>query len=201
MSADRKSRSTLNWPVLAGQRPTTGRLEPGISSTDVSLRSPTWPHIPRKFTRQSHLASANAPKRLFSRPGSASRVGSIPIARSTFRCLASPYVVLGRVRAFCPVPTVSMRLQPVFWRSNVHSRLIDSVDRPVGRARAPWSLPSVTDPFLSLVTGSFEAVKNTEPYERWGILGLAGIAFRVATVFCENTAQKFAGARSPIYGL
>jgi hypothetical protein len=47
------------------------------------------------------------------------------------------------------------------------------------------------------VTGSFEAVKNTEPYERWGILGLAGIAFRVATVFCENTAQKFAGARSP----
>ena len=57
------------------------------------------------------------------------------------------------------------------------------------------------DPFLSLVTGSFEAVKNTDPYQRWGILGLAGIAFRVATVFCENTAQKFAGARSPIYGL
>ena len=35
-------------------------------------------------------------------------------------------------RAHCLVPTVSMRLQPVFWRPNVHSRLIDSVDRPVG---------------------------------------------------------------------
>jgi hypothetical protein len=60
---------------------------------------------------------------------------------------------------------------------------------------------SALTPFLSLVTGSFEAVKNTEPYERWGILGVARIAFRVATVYCENTAQKFAGARSPIHGL
>jgi hypothetical protein len=41
-------------------------------------------------------------------------VGSIPIARSIFRCLASPHVVLGRARAHCLVPTVSMRLQPVF---------------------------------------------------------------------------------------
>jgi hypothetical protein len=49
---------------------------------------------------------------------------------------------------------------------------------------------SPDDPFLSLVTGSFEAVKNTEPYERWGILGLAGIAFRVATVFCANTPPE-----------
>ena len=85
MSADRKSRSTLNWPVLAGQRPTTGRLEPGISSTDVSLRSPTWPHIPRKFTRPSHLGSVIAPNCLFSSPRGAARVGSIPIARSTLR--------------------------------------------------------------------------------------------------------------------
>jgi hypothetical protein len=48
----------------------------------------TWPHVPRKFTRQSHLAFAIAAKRLFSSPGNARRVGSIPIARSTFRCLA-----------------------------------------------------------------------------------------------------------------
>ena len=38
-------------PELAVQRPTTERLQPGISRIDVSLRSLTWPHIPRKFTR------------------------------------------------------------------------------------------------------------------------------------------------------
>jgi hypothetical protein len=32
-------------PELA-RRPTTERLEPGVSHIDVSLRSLTWPHIP-----------------------------------------------------------------------------------------------------------------------------------------------------------
>jgi hypothetical protein len=68
------------WP---DRRPTTESLEPGISHIDVSLRSLTWPHIPRQFTRQSHLASVTAPNRLLPRLGSAVRVGSIPIARST----------------------------------------------------------------------------------------------------------------------
>jgi hypothetical protein len=38
-------------------------------------------------------------------------VGSIPIARSTSRCLAYPCVVLGRESAHRSVPTVPMRLQ------------------------------------------------------------------------------------------
>jgi hypothetical protein len=65
--------------------PRLKRLEPGISHIDVSLRILTWPHIPRKFTRYSHLSSAFAPNRLFSSLGSAARVGSIPIARSILR--------------------------------------------------------------------------------------------------------------------
>jgi hypothetical protein len=36
---------------------------------------------------------------------------AIPIARSTFRCLACPCVVLGRDLAYRPVSTVSTRLQ------------------------------------------------------------------------------------------
>jgi hypothetical protein len=44
--------------------------------------------MPRKFTRQSHWVSAIVPTCLFPRSGAPSRVGSIPIARSTFRCLA-----------------------------------------------------------------------------------------------------------------
>jgi hypothetical protein len=138
--------------VMARQRPMTGSPEPGIAPTDVSLRSPTWPRIPRKFTRQSHLGFVVAPNRLFSSSGVAARVGSIPIARSIFRCLACPYVALGRARAYRLVPTVSVRLQPVFWRPNVHRRLIDSVDRPVGRVRSPWS-PSATDAMRSVTTG------------------------------------------------
>src|SRR5260221_7633393 len=53
------------WP---GKRPTPGRLEPRISLTDVSLRSLTWPYIPRKFTRPSHLGFYIALNRLFSSP-------------------------------------------------------------------------------------------------------------------------------------
>jgi len=82
------------------------------SRIDTLLRSPTLPHIPRKFTRQSHLASAFVPKRLFSSAGRAARVGSIPIARSTFRCLASPCVAVGRALAYRPVPTASIWAQP-----------------------------------------------------------------------------------------
>ena len=85
-----------------------------LEVAEVRSRIPTWPHIPRNFTRQSHLGSAIAPNYLFSGSGRAARAGSIPIARSNFRCLAYPYVVLGRGPAHCLVPTVSMRLQPVF---------------------------------------------------------------------------------------
>jgi hypothetical protein len=53
-------------------------------------RIPTWPHIPRKFTRPSHLGFAIAPNRSFSRPGGTARVGSIPIARSTSRIDQDP---------------------------------------------------------------------------------------------------------------
>jgi hypothetical protein len=42
------------------------------------------PHT-TKFTRPSHLLFAVAPNRLFFSSGSAARVGSIPIARSTLR--------------------------------------------------------------------------------------------------------------------
>jgi hypothetical protein len=53
-----------------------------LSHINVSLHSPTWSHIRRKFPRKSHLASAFAQKRWFSNAGGAASVGSIPIARS-----------------------------------------------------------------------------------------------------------------------
>jgi hypothetical protein len=56
----------------------------------VCARIPTLSHIPRKFTRPSHLGSAVAPNRSFSSPESVSRVGSIPIARSTSRRASRP---------------------------------------------------------------------------------------------------------------
>jgi hypothetical protein len=52
---------------------------------------PTWPQIPRKFTRPSHLGLGAGPNPLFSSLRSIGRVGSIPIARSTSR-LASGHV-------------------------------------------------------------------------------------------------------------
>jgi hypothetical protein len=55
--------------------------------------------------------------------------GSIPIARSTLRCLACPCVVLGHAR--------------VVW---IPQSLIDSVDRSRGLVRSRWSHPSVIDP-------------------------------------------------------
>jgi hypothetical protein len=45
---------------------------------------------------------------LLSRLEDVARVGSIPIARSTFRCPACLCVALGRDLAYRPVPTVSM---------------------------------------------------------------------------------------------
>ena len=71
--------------------------DPRLVGTNQGLAHrciPARPPIPRKFTRQSHLASAIARNRLFSSSDSAFPVGSIPIARSIFRCLACPCVAL-----------------------------------------------------------------------------------------------------------
>jgi hypothetical protein len=73
----------------------------------VALRGPTY----RENSHAKHLASAFAANRLFLKPATSFRVGSIPIARSTFCCLACPSVVLGRGSAHRPIPTVSTRLQ------------------------------------------------------------------------------------------
>ena len=109
-SARRAERQTSpSWLTVRRERPLSGSLfdtfadeswpardlrlmgsNPGFRTTDVSLRSPTWPQIPRKFTRPSHLGPAIASNRLFLRSGSASRVGSIPIARSTLSHRPTP---------------------------------------------------------------------------------------------------------------
>jgi hypothetical protein len=62
-------------------------------------------------------------------------VGSIPIARSTFRCLACLCVVLGRDLAYRPVPTVSTPTT----RPTTTVPLIECVDRPLGRVRSRGS--------------------------------------------------------------
>jgi hypothetical protein len=74
-------------------------------------RIPVLSHIPQKSTRQSHLSARTARNPVFSSSGSGARMGSIPIARFTSRCLACPCVVPGRDLAYRPVPTVSTRLQ------------------------------------------------------------------------------------------
>jgi len=57
-------------------------------------------------------------------------LGSIPIARSTFRCLACPSVVLGRDSAYRPVPTVRRG----------YNRSCDRKRRSaLGRVRSRWS--------------------------------------------------------------
>jgi hypothetical protein len=114
------------------------RHEPEISLTDVSLRGPTYrenSHDP------SHLNVGVTRNSVFSRFGSGARVGSIPIARSTFRCLACPCVALGRDLAYRPVPTVSTRLQP-FLRSNASISpwvefVLDGLIRPSSARRRP----------------------------------------------------------------
>jgi hypothetical protein len=60
------------WPAMP--RSTTG-------VTTVRSRIPTWPHIPRIFTRPSHFGFVVATNPLFSRSGRAFRVYTIPIAR------------------------------------------------------------------------------------------------------------------------
>ena len=64
----------------------------------------------------------------------------ISLSGVSLRCPRTPPSFLPSSHSFDAATT---RL----WRSNVHSRLIDFLDRPVGRARAPWSLPSVTAHF------------------------------------------------------
>src|SRR6266850_4002743 len=77
-------------------------------------------------------------------------LGSIPIARSTFRCLACPSVVLGRDSAYRPVPTVPTWLQPFL--------VIESADRPLGTARALGAAPIGPDP--PVTTGSFGEINS-----------------------------------------
>jgi hypothetical protein len=68
-------------------------------------------------------------------------VGSIPIARSTFRRLPCPCVALGGGSAYRPLPTVSMWLQP-FPRSNASIGPsvefgLDGPIRPSSTSRGP----------------------------------------------------------------
>jgi len=90
----------------AGARSERIKAEPGIFRIDVSLRSLTLPtyrensHANHTWPLHSHATAccigSDAPSR-----------GSIPIARSTFRCLACPCVVLGRDLAYRPGSTNS----------------------------------------------------------------------------------------------
>jgi hypothetical protein len=67
---------------LAGRRPTTERLEPGTSDSDVSLRCPAYRenlHANHTWNRLSHRTRSFL-KALKDLP-----VGSIRIARSTLR--------------------------------------------------------------------------------------------------------------------
>jgi hypothetical protein len=57
---------------------------------EVGSRIPTWPQIPPKFTRQSHLSVDATVNHLFFCLGSNVPVGSIPIARSTSRLASGP---------------------------------------------------------------------------------------------------------------
>jgi hypothetical protein len=64
--------------------------------------SPMYPYMAldtTKFHTPITLGVRFVPNRLFSSYEGAARVGSIPIARSTFRCLVSPCVVPGCNRA------------------------------------------------------------------------------------------------------
>jgi hypothetical protein len=94
-------------------------------------------------------------------------VGSIPIARSTFRCLACPCVVLGRSSVHRPVPTHSLDAAAV--------HLIECVDRSHGRVRSRWPHPSVIDPELPLTDGRF---RTTEKSNLTGALA-AGAALQM----------------------
>jgi hypothetical protein len=113
---------------------------PGDSHIHVSLRSLTWPHIPRKFTRQSHLVLAFAPNRLFQRPGTAFPVGSIPIIRSTSRLASGPV----GTRDSCPhVDPVGKR-----WERT-------SIWRRCRVLRCPYAAPAFT---RTVTRGDFENI-------------------------------------------
>ena len=96
-----------------------------MADRGVVSRSPTLSLTTRKFARQSHAGFSESRKAIFYRLRRAARLGSIPIARSTFRCLACPCVVLGRGSRYRPVPTVSM------WLLSVIGPIADSHERPL----------------------------------------------------------------------
>jgi hypothetical protein len=99
----------------------------------------TWPHIPRKLTRPSHLGFVIARNHLFSSSGSGARVGTIPIARSTFRCLACPCVCCPRLR-----PRSSS--SPYSFDAATAIPSIECADRSLRRVRSRWPHPSVIEP-------------------------------------------------------
>src|ERR1700688_530550 len=80
-----------------------------IANGGVVSHSSTLSLITRKFARQSHAGFYESRNAVFYRLLRAVRLGSIPIARAIFRCLACPCVVLGRDLAYRPVPTAWMR--------------------------------------------------------------------------------------------
>ena len=66
--------------------------------------------ITRKFARQSHAVFTESRNAAFHRLRRGVRLGSIPIARSTFRCLAGPCVALGATQ-LVPTPTRGLLLR------------------------------------------------------------------------------------------
>jgi hypothetical protein len=123
----------------------------------VTLRCP----IPRKFTRQSHLGFAIAPKRLFFSSGSTARVGSIPIARSTFRCLACACVVLGRGSVHRPVPTVSTPLQLPLIECVDRAPRSNSLDGLIRPSSTRFCFPAASLRKISILESLAAAVRYT----------------------------------------
>jgi hypothetical protein len=90
------------WRLCCKQiKPVAGqRLR--LKGSSPALRTPMYPYVAlrrptyRENSHANHTWHPPSQKPLVSSLGAAARVGSIPIARSTFRCLACPCVVLGR---------------------------------------------------------------------------------------------------------
>jgi hypothetical protein len=106
---------------LGDDRSRAGRARRSLSScpsvaAGIGSRILTWSHVPRKFTRLSHLSVGVTRNPVFSSFRSGAPVGSIPIARSTFHSLAWPYVAIGHVRASSAVPTLSIPPGCPTWR-------------------------------------------------------------------------------------
>jgi hypothetical protein len=112
-------------------------------------------HRPLQFSRMAFMPDSDLraargilyrPQRLALLPvGSSTTYNLISSVTRSFDTRRTSYASHTGGSAYRPVPTVSTRLQPAFWRPHVHSRLIDSVDRHFGRVRSPWSPPSVID--------------------------------------------------------